>query len=173
MAVKTPAFDSSGLQHVLEHLSLCGSLAYPCRDPFFKMLSRSVSTFMNAITCLFMFLKSDPEHTTYPFTTTNEKDFYNLASVYSDSVFHPLLSPLDFLYLFYNNVRQEGWRLEHQNINDKTSPVVFKGVVFNEMGGAYSSNITLCVHSFLKSVLPMSYPHENGGLPLEIPNLTV
>jgi len=34
---------------------------------------------------------------------------------------------------------QEGWRLEHENPNDKTSPIIFKGVVYNEMKGAFVS----------------------------------
>lgn len=42
--------DSTGVPHVLEHTVLCGSRKYPCRDPFFKMLNRSLSTFMNAFT---------------------------------------------------------------------------------------------------------------------------
>lgn len=42
--------DSTGVPHILEHTVLCGSQKYPCRDPFFKMLNRSLSTFMNAFT---------------------------------------------------------------------------------------------------------------------------
>jgi Zn-dependent M16 (insulinase) family peptidase len=43
------------------------------RDPFFKMLNRSLATFMNAMT--------GPDYTMYPFATQNKKDFYNLMSV--------------------------------------------------------------------------------------------
>ncbi|XP_074214426.1 presequence protease, mitochondrial isoform X4 [Camelus bactrianus] len=49
---RTTPVDSSGVPHVLEHTVLCGSRKYPCRDPFFKMLNRSLSTFMNAFTGL-------------------------------------------------------------------------------------------------------------------------
>lgn len=35
--------------------------------------------------------------------------------------------------------RQEGWRLENEDANDKKSPIVFKGVVFNEMKGVFVS----------------------------------
>lgn len=35
--------------------------------------------------------------------------------------------------------RQEGWRLEHENPTDPQTPLVFKGVVFNEMKGAFVS----------------------------------
>ncbi|GFS93390.1 presequence protease, mitochondrial [Trichonephila clavipes] len=50
---RTPPPDSSGIPHILEHLSLCGSQIFPCRDPFFNMLNRSLSTFMNAFTGTF------------------------------------------------------------------------------------------------------------------------
>uniref|UniRef100_A0A7N9D8L9 Peptidase M16 N-terminal domain-containing protein n=1 Tax=Macaca fascicularis TaxID=9541 RepID=A0A7N9D8L9_MACFA len=48
----TTPMDSTGVPHILEHTILCGSRKYPCRDPFFKMLNRSLSTFMNAFTGL-------------------------------------------------------------------------------------------------------------------------
>lgn len=47
---RTTPMDSTGVPHILEHTVLCGSQKYPCRDPFFKMLNRSLSTFMNAFT---------------------------------------------------------------------------------------------------------------------------
>ena len=36
--------------------------------------------------------------TLYPFCTQNEKDYYNLMSVYLDCVFHPLLKEMDFRF---------------------------------------------------------------------------
>jgi presequence protease len=104
---------------VQEHTTLCGSEKYPVRDPFFKMLNRSLATFMNAFTA--------SDYTIYPFATTNEVDYKNLRDVYMDSAFHPQLRRLDFL--------QEGWRLEHEDPLDPKSPIVFKGVVYNEMKG--------------------------------------
>ncbi|TKC33751.1 hypothetical protein EI555_021081 [Monodon monoceros] len=118
---RTTPMDSSGAPHVLEHTVLCGSQRYPCRDPFFKMLNRSLSTFMNAFTA--------SDYTLYPFSTQNPKDFRNLLSVYLDAAFFPCLRELDFW--------QEGWRLEHEDPNDPQTPLVFKGVVFNEMKGAF------------------------------------
>jgi hypothetical protein len=44
------------------------------------------------------------DHTTYPFSTQNEKDFYNLMSVYLDATLFPRLLEMDF--------KQEGHRLE-------------------------------------------------------------
>lgn len=120
---RTPPTNSSGVPHILEHTTLCGSDQYPCRDPFFKMLTRSLATYMNALTA--------SDYTMYPFSTTNGTDFKNLMGVYLDAVFHPKLERHDFL--------QEGWRLEHEQTDDVNSPIVFKGVVYNEMKGALSS----------------------------------
>jgi presequence protease len=111
--------DHSGLPHILEHTTLCGSSKYPVRDPFFLMLTRSLANFMNAMTGF--------DYTFYPFATTNAKDFKNLQNVYLDAVFRPLLREQDF--------RQEGWRLENADPKDKSSPLEFKGVVYNEMKG--------------------------------------
>ena len=119
VALRTTPMDSTGVPHILEHTALCGSQRYPCRDPFFKMLNRSLATFMNAFT--------SSDSTIYPFSTQNRRDYNNLRGVYLDSVFFPLLRESDF--------RQEGWRLEHENNRDRDSRIVFKGVVFNEMKG--------------------------------------
>ncbi|XP_070070039.1 presequence protease, mitochondrial [Drosophila takahashii] len=154
---RTTPFDSTGLPHILEHLSLCGSKKFPVRDPFFKMLNRSVATFMNAMT--------GPDYTIYPFSTMNEMDFRNLQQIYLDAVFRPNLAYLDFL--------QEGWRLEHKDINDQNSPLVIKGVVYNEMKGAFSENAQIFGQSLLNNVFPdHTYGHVSGGNPLEIPKLT-
>jgi Zn-dependent M16 (insulinase) family peptidase len=89
------------------------------RDPFFKMLNRSLATFMNAFTA--------SDFTIYPFATTNKVDYNNLRNVYMDAVFHPRLENLDFA--------QEGWRLEHKVPVDPSTPIQFKGIVYNEMKG--------------------------------------
>lgn len=86
---RTTPLNSTGLPHILEHTVLCGSEKYPSRDPFFKMLRRSLATFMNALTA--------PDYTMYPFSTQNPKDYRNLMSVYLDSVFKPNLRHIDFL----------------------------------------------------------------------------
>ncbi|RLU23058.1 hypothetical protein DMN91_005336 [Ooceraea biroi] len=153
---RTTPMDSTGLPHILEHTTLCGSERYPCRDPFFKMLRRSLATFMNAMT--------GPDYTIYPFSTQNLKDYRNLQSVYLDSVFKPNLRELDF--------RQEGWRLEHTDVNDKNSPVIFKGVVFNEMKGVFNDNQAILAEHLLNSILPShTYSVISGGDPLVIPSL--
>ena len=153
---RTTPKDSRGLPHILEHITLCGSQRFPCRDPFFKMLRRSLATFMNAMTA--------PDYTIYPFSTQNFKDFQNLQSIYLDSVFKPKLREIDF--------RQEGWRLEHSDPSNKKSPIIFKGVVYNEMKGVFNNNQNIFVSRLLNLILPShTYSVISGGDPLEIPYL--
>ncbi|XP_041805663.1 presequence protease, mitochondrial [Chelmon rostratus] len=154
---RTTPMDSTGVPHILEHTVLCGSEKYPCRDPFFKMLNRSLSTFMNAFTA--------SDYTMYPFLTQNGKDFQNLLSVYLDAVFFPCLREQDF--------RQEGWRLENENPTDPNTPLVFKGVVFNEMKGAFSDNERVYAQHLQNKLYPdHTYSVVSGGEPLAIPDLT-
>lgn len=156
VAFRTPPPDSTGITHILEHLSLCGSVKYPCRDPFMKMLTRSMATFMNAMT--------GPDYTFYPFSSQNHTDYFNLMSIYLDAVFNPQLKQLDFM--------QEGWRLEHEDVHDKNSPIIFKGVVFNEMKGAFSDNSYIFGEALMNNILPTNcYKHVSGGDPIEILNL--
>lgn len=149
--------DDTGVAHILEHTALCGSQQYPVRDPFFKMLTRSFSTFMNAFT--------GPDFTMYPFSTQNEKDFYNLLSVYCDAALFPNLNRLDFL--------QEGWRLEHSDVSDLSSDIVFKGVVFNEMKGYTNNTGYIFGQNVLNGLLPShTYGNCSGGDPMKIPRLS-
>lgn len=155
--LRTTPMDNTGVPHILEHTVLCGSQKYPCRDPFFKMLNRSLSTFMNAFTA--------SDYTMYPFSTQNGKDFQNLLSVYLDAVFFPCLREQDFW--------QEGWRLENENPTDLNSPLVFKGVVFNEMKGAFSENERVYAQHLQNKLYPdHTYSVVSGGEPLAIPDLT-
>ncbi|XP_055521306.1 presequence protease, mitochondrial [Leucoraja erinacea] len=153
---RTTPLNSTGVPHILEHVVLCGSEKYQIRDPFFKMLTRSLSTFMNAFTA--------SDYTMYPFSTQNSKDFQNLLSVYLDAVFFPCLRELDFW--------QEGWRLEHDTPSDQSSPLVFKGVVFNEMKGVFANNENLYAQHVQNKLLPdHTYSVISGGDPLQIPKL--
>ncbi|KAK2794062.1 Mitochondrial presequence protease [Emmonsiellopsis sp. PD_5] len=164
---KTNPPDATGVPHILEHTTLCGSQKYPVRDPFFKMLPRSLSNFMNAFT--------SSDHTTYPFATTNKQDFQNLLSVYLDATLHPLLKEEDF--------RQEGWRLgpedpraalaqkEGENNTPATvDDVVFKGVVYNEMKGQMSDANYLYYIKFKEHIFPAI--NNSGGDPQYITDLT-
>ncbi|KAI3406193.2 CYM1 [Candida oxycetoniae] len=153
IAFKTNPPDSTGVAHILEHTTLCGSTKYPVRDPFFKMTNRSLSNFMNAMT--------GHDYTFYPFATTNPKDFENLMDVYLSSVFQPLLN--------YNDFLQEGWRLENSVTDDINSKLEFKGVVFNEMKGQYSNTMYYFYIKFLESIYPSL--NNAGGDPLKMTNL--
>lgn len=157
VAFRTIPMDSTGVPHILEHTVLCGSKSFPVRDPFFKMLNRSLSTFMNAMTA--------SDWTIYPFSTQNVKDYENLMSVYLDATFFPNLNEVDF--------RQEGWRLEHTDPHDNKSDIIFKGVVFNEMKGVFANQESLYSSKHQSLLLPShTYGNESGGEPLHIPNLT-
>ncbi|XP_059165044.1 presequence protease, mitochondrial-like [Physella acuta] len=154
---RTTPLDSTGVPHILEHTVLCGSERFPVRDPFFKMLSRSLATFMNALTAY--------DWTMYPFSSQNEKDFKNLLSVYMDAAFFPLVRELDFC--------QEGWRIEHTEPGNASSPIIFKGVVYNEMKGVFSNSQNVYCQEALSSLLPShTYGVVSGGDPAHIPELT-
>ncbi|GAV49142.1 hypothetical protein ZYGR_0N05480 [Zygosaccharomyces rouxii] len=150
---KTNPPNATGVPHILEHTTLCGSVKYPVRDPFFKMLNRSLSNFMNAMT--------GPDYTFYPFSTTNRADFANLRDVYVDATFNPLLTPEDFY--------QEGWRLEHSDVKDSKSDIVFKGVVYNEMKGQVSNANYYFWIKFQESIYPSL--NNSGGDPQKITDL--
>jgi hypothetical protein len=152
---RTPAPDSTGVAHILEHSVLCGSRKYPVKEPFVELLKGSLQTFLNAFTY--------PDKTSYPVASQNVKDFYNLIDVYLDAVFYPRLSP--------HTLKQEGWHYELEEGPDRE--MIYKGVVFNEMKGAYSSPDALLSQYSLQSLFPnTAYGFDSGGHPKEIPNLS-
>lgn len=157
VAFRTAPEDDTGLPHILEHLSLCGSRRYPVRDPFFMMLRRSLQTFMNAFTY--------PDMTCYPFATQVPKDFDNLLSIYLDAVFAPRLDPLDFA--------QEGWRLEPTDARaDAPEAWALRGVVFNEMKGSMGNTDARLFDALGRELLDATcYRFNSGGDPEAIPTL--
>jgi Zn-dependent M16 (insulinase) family peptidase len=157
VALRTMPKDSTGVAHILEHTVLCGSEKYPVRDPFFMMTRRSLNTFMNAMT--------SSDWTAFPYATQNGKDFDNLLSVYLDAVFFARLDELDFA--------QEGHRVEFEKMEDPTSNLVYKGVVFNEMKGAMSSPVSQLWQKISKHLFPTNtYHYNSGGEPSEITSLS-
>ncbi len=157
VAFRTMPEDSTGVAHILEHTTLCGSEKYQVRDPFFMMIRRSLNTFMNAMT--------SSDWTAYPFASQNRKDYFNLLDVYLDAVFFSSLDPLDFA--------QEGHRLEFAEPDNPESELTFKGVVFNEMKGAMSSVPATLNQTLNKYLYPTTtYHHNSGGDPACIPDLT-
>lgn len=154
---RTTPQDSTGVAHILEHTVLCGSQRFPVRDPFFTMLKRSLSTFMNALTA--------SDWTCYPFASQNKTDFYNLMGIYLDAAFFPLLREQDF--------RQEGHRLEFAEAGDSSSPLQFKGVVYNEMKGAMADPSSLLHRRLTRALYPtVTYGFNSGGEPADILDLS-
>jgi presequence protease len=157
LCFRTHPTSSNGVAHILEHTVLCGSEKFPVRDPFFSMSQRSLNTFMNALT--------GPDFTCYPASSQVPKDFYNLLEVYLDAVFHPTLAKLSFL--------QEGHRLEFLKPDDPTTPLVFKGIVFNEMKGAMATPDARLSEAIMHALFPdLTYGVNSGGDPKEIVTLT-
>jgi Zn-dependent M16 (insulinase) family peptidase len=154
ISFRTPPEDSTGVAHILEHSVLCGSDKYPVREPFVELLKGSLQTFLNALTF--------PDKTCYPVASANVSDFYNLVDVYLDAVFHPRLTE--------NTLKQEGWHLE---LAGADKPLTYKGVVYNEMKGAYSSPDSLLYEHSQQSLFPdVTYGLDSGGAPAAIPDLT-
>jgi Zn-dependent M16 (insulinase) family peptidase len=151
---RTPPTDSSGVPHIMEHSVLGGSEKYPVREPFVELLKGSMATFVNAMTFADM--------TTYPVASQNVKDFYNLIDVYMDGVLHPLIPEHTF--------QQEGW---HYELEAPDKKVTYKGIVFNEMKGSYSSPDNLVGTYSTMSLFPdHPYGFDSGGDPRVIPNLS-
>lgn len=157
LSFSTHPESSNGIAHILEHTVLCGSEKYPIKDPFFSMTRRSLNTFMNAFT--------GQDFTCYPAASQVPTDFYNLLSVYYDAVFHPLLDRRSFA--------QEGHRQEFAEPEDPSSPLEFKGIVYNEMKGGMASPFSRLHEALNKHLFSnLCYRFNSGGNPKEIPNLT-
>ncbi len=151
---RTPPKNSTGIAHILEHSVLCGSRKYPVKEPFVELLKGSLNTFLNAMTF--------PDKTCYPVASQNLQDFYNLVDVYLDSVLHPRITPFV--------LQQEGW---HYDVESTEGPLRYKGVVFNEMKGAYSSPQGYLAEKSQQLVFPdITYGLDSGGDPKHIPRLS-
>jgi Zn-dependent M16 (insulinase) family peptidase len=151
---RTPPADSTGIAHILEHSVLCGSRKYPLKEPFIELVKGSLKTFLNAFT--------GSAETYYPVASVNTRDFYNLVDVYFDAVFHPRLTEHIF--------QQEGW---HYELTGPDEPLIYKGIVFNEMKGAYGSPDTVLYDAAERSLFPDHvYGVSAGGDPKVIPDLT-
>ncbi|MGV8074930.1 MAG: insulinase family protein [Syntrophobacteraceae bacterium] len=154
VSFRTPPKDSTGVAHILEHSVLCGSRKYPSKEPFVELLKGSLKTFLNAFTY--------PDKTCYPVASQNLQDFYNLIDVYLDAAFYPVITPFIF--------QQEGWHIE---LEAPENPLIFKGVVFNEMKGVYSSPDSVLAEYSQQSVFPdNTYGLDSGGNPRVIPSLS-
>jgi Zn-dependent M16 (insulinase) family peptidase len=153
---RTPPPDSTGLPHILEHSVLCGSRKFPLKEPFVELAKGSLNTFLNAMTY--------PDKTVYPVASRNAKDFRNLMDVYLDAVFHPRIYDKPEILM------QEGW---HYELNRLEDPITYRGVVYNEMKGAFSSPEQVLFRKVQEALFPDTpYGVESGGDPEVIPTLT-
>ena len=156
ISFRTPPTDDTGVPHIIEHSTLCGSRKFPLKEPFVELVKGSLNTFLNAMTY--------PDKTMYPVASCNDKDFHNLMDVYLDAVFYPSI---------YDNeeiLMQEGW---HYEIESPEEPLKYSGVVYNEMKGALSSPEDLLENQVMRELFPdNTYSCESGGNPKAIPNLT-
>ena len=156
VTMKTLPKDDTGIFHILEHSTLGGSQKYPVKEPFVELLKSSMNTFLNAITFA--------DKTMYPVSSQTPKDFLNLVEVYLDAVFAPSVLVNKDIFL------QEGWHYEL--LNQEDTPI-YKGVVFNEMKGAYTSVDTYIENGMNKLLFADNcYQYESGGYPASIPSLT-
>lgn len=156
ISFRTPPKDSTGVFHILEHSVLCGSDKYPVKEPFVELLKGSLNTFLNAFTF--------SDKTMYPVASKNDKDFLNLIDVYMDAVLHPNI------YKTKQILEQEGW---HYELNKPEDDITYKGVVYNEMKGAFSSPEGILMRKIQNSLFPdNAYGFESGGDPKDIPELT-
>ena len=153
---RTPPSNSTGIPHILEHSVLCGSRKYPIKEPFVELIKGSLNTFLNAMTY--------PDRTCYPVASCNLQDFKNLVDVYLDAVFHPRCMTNEKTFA------QEGW---HYELDDPDGEMTFKGVVFNEMKGVYSSPDSVLAREAQQALFPdNTYGVDSGGDPRVIPDLT-
>lgn len=156
ISFRTPPKDSTGVAHILEHSVLCGSKKFPTKEPFVELAKGSLNTFLNAFTF--------PDKTMYPVASRNQKDFSNLMDVYLDAVFNPNI------YKYPEIMMQEGW---HYELEKKEDELTYKGVVYNEMKGAFSSPESILFRKISESLFPdTAYGVESGGDPEVIPKLT-
>lgn len=155
IAFETLPWNDTGVFHILEHSVLNGSAKYPVKEPFVELIKNSMNTFLNAMTY--------PDKTFYPVSSRNHKDFINLMRVYLDAVFNPSIYTKPEIF------RQEGW---HYEIDENGSPS-YKGVVFNEMKGAFADADELMVNAMNVAMFPDTpYRYVSGGDPAKIPDLT-
>ena len=152
---RTPPEDETGVPHIIEHTTLCGSKKFPVKDPFIELAKGSLNTFLNAMTY--------PDKTVYPVASCNDQDFKNLMDVYLDAVFNPNITKYEEIF------KQEGW---HYELTGKDDELKINGVVYNEMKGAYSSPDEVLSSQIYRSLFPdNTYSKDSGGNPEYIPKL--
>lgn len=152
---RTTPWDDSGVFHILEHALLGGSEKYPVKEPFVELMKGSLNTFLNAMTY--------SDRTSFPVCSRNDKDFLNLINVYMDGVLHPLIYTRPEIF------SQEGWHYEF----DDDGNISYKGVVYNEMRGAFANPYTGMEYGMTRMLFPDNcYRYISGGDPDAITGLS-
>lgn len=156
IAFRTPPYNDNGIAHIIEHSVLNGSKKYPTKEPFVELLKGSLNTFLNAMTY--------SDKTVYPVSSRNQKDFTNLMAVYLDAVFYPNFKHDPQILM------QEGW---HYHLEHPEDELIYKGVVYNEMRGAFSQPESELYRLMEPTLYPDTvYQYVSGGMPASIPTLT-
>ena len=156
ISFRTTPSDSTGVPHICEHSTLCGSRKFPLKEPFVELVKGSLNTFLNAMTF--------PDKTMYPVASRNAADFKNLMDVYLDAVFFPNMIKDKQVLM------QEGW---HYHLDSADDDLTYRGVVYNEMKGVFSSPDSQMERHVMDALFPdTTYGVESGGNPDDIPNLT-
>lgn len=155
----TPTPDDTGLQHILEHSVMAGSRSYPVKEVFFEMMKMSMATGADANAMNYT------DHAFYYASSNVKKDLFNLAEVFFDSVFHPLLTEETF--------KREGHHLEPADPDQPTGDLKINGIVYNEVKNGLSDP-EWCLHlAITGGLLPDTCYSRNGaGNSLVMPDLT-
>lgn len=156
IAFKTPAVDNTGVNHVLEHITVSGSEKYPMENVMFTIANQTYCTFINAFTTA--------TSTIFPVSSMSEEQLFRLAEVYLDCVYNPSV------YTDKNIFLREAWRYE---MADADSPLEINGTVYNEMKGALGSISSAAIYNVLDALYPKSnQANIAGGDPVKIPDLS-
>ena len=147
--------DDTGVFHIIEHSVLDGSESFRLKQPFVNLMKTSLFVFLNAVTY--------PDKTFYYFSSSDERAFMNMMTVYLDAVFHPLA--LSDRRIF----EKEAWHLEP----DGEGGVRCSGVVFNEMQDSDSQPASRLYVQHNRQLFPdLYYRFISGGDPAAIRTLS-
>ena len=153
----TPTPDDTGVQHILEHSVMTGSRNYPLKEVFFEMLKMSLATDASAMNYV--------DHAFYYASSNVQKDLFNLAEVFFDSVFHPLLTEETF--------KREGHHLEPADPDQPIGDLKINGIVYNEVKNGLSDPEWCLQLAITGGLLPDTcYARDCAGNSLVMPDLT-
>lgn len=154
ITVSTPPELDNGANHILEHMTLASTQSYPGKEVFFGASNTTLNTYMNASTAA--------TYIQFPFSTTDERQFKQLADYYMSAVYEPTLD--DYIFM------REGWRYE---MPTKDSPLTINGIVYNEMKGANSNILRQSSVAMRESLFPDTVvKNDSAGKIENIPTLT-